>query len=41
MILNFFMRLLEIVMLVALTVESFLALVLMVEATSQWVSRNI
>ena len=32
MILNFFMRLLEIVMLVALTVESFLALVLMVEA---------
>lgn len=32
MILNFFMRLLEIVMLVALTVESFLATVLMVSA---------
>ena len=32
MILNFFMRLLEIVMLVALTVESLLALVLLVEA---------
>ena len=32
MILNFFMRLLEIMMLVAITVESFLALVLMVEA---------
>lgn len=32
MILNFFMRLLEIVMLVALTVESLLALVLMVAA---------